>query len=200
MRVASSRAASGLSIKGQALRYLAQREHSRAELERKLLRARLCHERRQKQRDGAGAATVVDHDTDDDGANDGTNDGTDGAADDASTLEQQIAAALDELMAKGFLSDERTAAQWLASKGARYGVNRLRRDLQAKGLDAELVSKTVADARAGEFAGALAVWQRKFGQAPQDAKSRGQQIRFLAGRGFSGDVIGRVLRSADNEE
>ena len=100
--MASRSAAAGLSIKGQALRYLAQREHSRAELERKLLRARLCHERRheqcQKQRDGAGAATAVDHDTDDDG----TSDDTDGAADDTNTLAQQIAAALDEHTAKGF--------------------------------------------------------------------------------------------------
>ena len=174
--MASHSAAGGLSIKGQALRYLAQREHSRAELERKLLRAQLRRERRHEQCGDAGAA------------------------DDTSTLAQQIAAALDELTAKGFLSDERTAAQWLAHKGARYGVKRLRRDLQAKGLDAELVSKTVALARVGEFASALAVWQRKFGQAAQDAKGRGQQLRFLAGRGYSGDVINQVLRAADNDE
>ena len=33
----------------------------------------------------------------------------------------------------------------------------------------------------------------KFGTLPQDAAARGKQMRFLAARGFGGDVIRRVL-------
>jgi regulatory protein len=32
-----------------------------------------------------------------------------------------------------------------------------------------------------------------------DAAARAKQIRFLAGRGFDGDVIRRVVRAADED-
>ena len=86
-----------LSLKGRALRYLAQREHSRAELERKLAR-------------------FVDEEADE------------------TSARAQIAAALDELAAKGFLSDQRTAESVLRSQGARFGSRRLKQTMQAKGL------------------------------------------------------------------
>lgn len=174
-------APTGLSIKGRALRYLAQREHSRAELERKLRRAL---SRREPGDDGGGGGIPIDNDVD--------------AAE--PPLAQQIAAALDELTAKGFLSDERAAAQLLSSKAPRFGVNRLRREMQLKGLDAGLIATTLAQAKAGELTHARAVWRRKFGQLPPDAKSYGKQQRFLAARGFSGELIRRILREPDSDE
>jgi regulatory protein len=188
-----------VSIKGQALRYLAQREHSRAELERKLRRAA------QRAVAAAARATASDAGAEGDGRADRADgdgvDGADGCEDaaeaakaQAGALAQDIAAALDDLSAKGFLSDERTATQLLASKAPRFGVNRLRRDMQLKGLDATLIASTLALAKDGEWAHAHEVWRRKFGQTPQDAKAYGQQSRFLAGRGFSSSVIQRILR------
>ena len=43
-----------------------------------------------------------------------------------------------------------------------------------------------------------AVWQRKFGQLPVDARERAQQGRFLAYRGYPLDLIGRLLRGLDD--
>jgi len=40
------------------------------------------------------------------------------------------------------------------------------------------------------------VRSRKFAAPPSDAASRAKQARFLAGRGFSPDVIQRALRCA----
>ena len=47
---------------------------------------------------------------------------------------------------------------------------------------------------AGELERARALWLRRFGQTPQSPEERAKQMRFLAGRGFSGDVIRRVIK------
>jgi regulatory protein len=150
-----------LSVKGRALRYLSQREHSRAELAQKLARK------------------VEDTE--------------------AATAGQQIESALDELAAHGLLSEERAAASVLHTQGRRFGERRLRQSLQAKGFAPDLVASTLAQARGGEFERARAVWQRKFGTPPQDAAQRGKQMRFLLSRGFTGDVVNRVLRACGAE-
>ena len=36
-------------------------------------------------------------------------------------------------------------------------------------------------------------WRKKFGMPPADAAARMKQMRFLAGRGFAGEVVGRVV-------
>jgi regulatory protein len=52
--------------------------------------------------------------------------------------------------------------------------------------------------RGTELARAREVWRRKFGVPPQEAAERARQMRFLAGRGFSGDVVRRVVSGADD--
>jgi regulatory protein len=103
------------------------------------------------------------------------------------------------LAAKGLLSEARTAESVLRSQGARFGARRLRQTLQAKGLDAELVSSTLQKARATELERAREVWRRRFGTPAADATERARQMRFLAGRGFEGDVIRRVVQAQDDE-
>jgi regulatory protein len=152
-----------LSIKGRALRCLAQREHSRAELQRKLAR----HVQAQ-------------------------------AGEDPEAARQQIERALDELAAAGLLSDQRAADSVLSAQGRRFGSRRLKQVLQDKGLAPELVSQTLQQARGNELERAQEVWRRRFGAAPADAAERAKQMRFLAGRGFDGDVIRRVLKSSDD--
>lgn len=104
-----------------------------------------------------------------------------------------LARALDELQARGFL-DERRAAESLAHRRASaYGAARLRQEMQDKGLDRELISQTLAGLQDSEETRARQVWQRRYDAAPVDAKERARQGRFLLARGFSGDVVRRVL-------
>ena len=149
------------SVKGRALRWLAQREHSRAELERKLAR-------------------VVEDKPD-------------------ASAEAQIAAALDDLSAKGLISEARVAESVLAGQGQRFGSRRLKQTLLAKGLDAGLVASTLQQARASELERAREVWRRRYGEPAVDAAGRAKQMRFLAGRGFDSDVIGRVVQGGEEE-
>jgi len=107
-----------------------------------------------------------------------------------------LAALLDALAASGLLSDERYAAGRVTSRGARVGDARLAHELRSKGVASDLVSTALSGGE-DELTRARRVWQRKFGYRPAsvvDAAERGRQMRFLAGRGFSGETIRRVLR------
>lgn len=176
---------SSVSLRGRALRWLAQREHSRAELARKLARY-------------AAEGTGTDN---------GNSPGADADADaeaggraaDPCAAASHIEAVLDELAALGLLSDERAAASVLAAQAPRGGERRLKQALQQRGLPPELVERTLAQARPGELERARALWQRRFGTPPSDAAERARQMRFLAGRGFGADTIRRVVRGTDEE-
>lgn len=144
-----------LSLKGRALRLVTGREHSRAELERKLA----SHEE------------------------------TPG----------QLAQVLDELEAKDFISEARLVESVINRKAARFGAARVRHELLGKGLGAELVADAMEGLKATELARAREVWRRKFGEPAADAAGRAKQMRFLAARGFGGDVIRRVVSSTDED-
>lgn len=145
-----------LSLKGQALKLLAQREHSRLELERKL---------RGHVQEG-----------------------------------EDLAALLDELERRGFISAARVADSVVHGKGRRYGTARLVQELRSKGLDDETVRGAAQQLRETEHARAWAVWQQKFGTPPATPQERMKQLRFLASRGFGGEVVGKVLRGQPPDE
>ena len=144
-----------LSLKGRALRLLSSREHSRAELERKLAQ----HE------EAPG----------------------------------QLRRVLDELQAKGFIDERRVVDSVLHRRAPRLGAARIRQELQAKGLAAEAVAEAVAGLQSTELQRAREVWRRKFDAKPTDAAQRAKQARFLAARGFGGEVIRRVLNTSEDD-
>lgn len=143
-----------ISLKGRALRLLSGREHSRAELERKLR----AYE----------------------------------------TESGELARALDELEAKGFINEQRVLESVVHRRATKMGAARVRQELQAKGLDPEAVAQAVAHLQGSELDRARAVWQKKFGTPPTDAAERGKHMRFLASRGFGGDTIRRVVSGSDD--
>lgn len=145
-----------LSLKGRALKYLAAREHSRAELLRKL----------------------APH------------------AEEPAEVER----VLDELETRGLLSAERFVESLLHRRAARFGTARLRQELQQHKLPADAVAQAVEALRGTELERARAVWQRRFGGEPAaDAAERARQMRFLTARGFSSEVIRRVVRGGGDD-
>jgi len=105
----------------------------------------------------------------------------------------QIAHVLDLLQAQGLLCDERFAAGLTRQRAARFGATRVGHDLRQRGLPESLVRSAVAPLRATELARAQALWQKRFGVAPQSRADYARQARFLAGRGFPGDVIRQAI-------
>jgi len=141
-----------LSLTGRALRLLSGREHSRAELQRKLA----PHEE------------------------------TPG----------ELAAVLDKLAAKDLQSDQRAVDSLVHRRSAKLGTQRLRQEMQSKGMDPQAVAQAVDVLRTSEQARAHEVWRKKFGSPASTPAERAKQVRFLAGRGFSGEAIARVVSGA----
>jgi regulatory protein len=110
-----------------------------------------------------------------------------------------LALALDELAAKGFISEQRVVESVVNRRAAKLGAARIKQELQAKGLDPQVVSDAVAALRGTELARARAVWQKKFDHPPEDATERAKQMRFLASRGFGGDTIHRVVSGGEDD-
>ncbi|MCD6681132.1 MAG: recombination regulator RecX [Burkholderiaceae bacterium] len=138
------------ALKARALRALARREHSRAELERKL----------------APYAESA----------------------------EQLHALLDRLMETGLLSNERFAQSVVHRRASTRGAAVVRHELRAHGLGDEAVAEHVAALQHTELERARALWLRRFGTIPQSAPERARQMRFLLSRGFSADVVGRIVR------
>ena len=105
-------------------------------------------------------------------------------------------AVLDELEKRNWLSDARAATQWVDAKRSRFGTQRIAHELRQKGIAENLIADALPQLKESELEAAREVWQRKYGAAPQDAKEKARQMRFLQSRGFSSDVIFKVLRSA----
>ncbi len=107
---------------------------------------------------------------------------------------------LDDLTERGWLSDERAATQLLHARRPRFGTQRITREMRQKGISDELIEQALPSLKETELESACGVWQRKFGTLPQDAKERARQMRFMQSRGFSLDVIFKVLRHDETAE
>lgn len=168
-----------LSLKGRALQLLAQREHSRIELRRKLLR---------RLRDDRVDAGAENRTTDEPTAADATPVRT------LADLHAEVDAVLDWLQAHRYLSDERFVESRVHARSSRFGNLRIRQELSQHGVT--LTPTLSGDLRDSEKARAIDVQQRKFGGPPASLSERARQARFLAGRGFSSEVVWQVLREA----
>jgi regulatory protein len=144
------------TLKARALRALARREHSRAELERKL----------------APYAESA----------------------------EQLQALLDRLVETGLLSNERFAQSVVHRRASTRGAAVVRHELRTHGLSDEAVAEHVASLEQTEFARARALWARRFGSAAESIAERARQMRFLLARGFSAEVVRRVVGGRDEEE
>lgn len=174
-----------LSLKGRALQWLAQREHSRLELRRKLLqRLRDDHRHDGRPPEGEGEA--------DDGLSTNSAVASNHPNSNADT-EIEVDALLDWLQSHRYLSDERFVESRVHARAARYGNLRIRRELSQHGV--ALTSALDGDLRGSEHARAVEVQLRKFGGPPASLVERARQARFLASRGFSSDVVQKALRA-----
>ena len=138
-------------LKQRALRYLVRREHSRAELARKL----------------------APH----------------------AESQQAVEDVLDGLLSRKQLSDERFAQERARSLSRKYGPARIRHDLKARGISDQVIDGL---GREDELARAAAILRKKFPRTAASLEEKARRARFLQGRGFSAEVVHRlVLRGED---
>ncbi len=168
-----------LSLKARAIGLLAQREHSRTELRRKLLR--IEQQRAQQAVASADADEGADHETP-------TED------DDPEARSAAIDALLDSLAADGYLDETRFVESRLHVRAGRFGTQRIQQELARHGLKLDADQQTTL--RETELERAREVWHKRFGaEPPRDATAQARQTRFLLTRGFAPDLVRRLLRA-----
>jgi len=106
---------------------------------------------------------------------------------------------LDDLEREGWLSDSRFAESLIHRRGSRVGASRIVSELKRHAVGQTLIEEASAQLRATELSRAQAVWHKKFGHLPETPAERAKQARFLAARGFSGAIIGKILKGIDEE-
>nr|A4XWQ3.1 RecName: Full=Regulatory protein RecX [Pseudomonas mendocina ymp] len=113
--------------------------------------------------------------------------------------DELIDGALDRLAEEGLLSEARYLESFVAYRArAGYGPQRIREELGQRGLARGDIDQALRDSGIDWFEQLRETWQRKYaGRLPNDARERAQQGRFLAYRGYSLDMIGRLLRGCD---
>jgi regulatory protein len=114
----------------------------------------------------------------------------------------QLAAVLDELEAKDFISQTRVVDSVINRRQAKLGASRIKRELQGKGIDAEVVAEAIDGLKATELERAGNVWRKKFDSKTEAATSpadKAKQMRFLAARGFGADAIRRVVARREED-
>jgi regulatory protein len=107
-------------------------------------------------------------------------------------LQIHIEEVLNDFEARGWLSDERFANALVRRRSERFGVRRVADELQRAGVETGLIAQLTERAKA--------LWARKFGQISSEQKERARQYRFLVSKGFSPDLVAKVIggRSASN--
>jgi regulatory protein len=144
---------------------LARREHTLAELQRKLQAYGVKRQGHQQEDDGTGA------------------------------LVELVAGVVASLRMEGLVSDERFAEGFVRYRMNRgYGPQRIQAELRERGVD-DKIQALYLDAGDSQWLEQVAQVRRKrFGEAlPDDYKERARQARFLQYRGFTADQIREVL-------
>ena len=111
-----------------------------------------------------------------------------------------IAALLDDFKARGWLSDARFTEQLVHARQVKFGSARVANELREKGVADDLIASAVANVKINELDNAREVWQKKYKTNPSTREEWAKHARFLQSRGFSFDVIKKVLNQAEPEE
>jgi len=158
-------------LRARAVRWLAQREHSRSELAARLLAWAQAAQMAQ----AAGGQEADPADT----------------AEPMADLAQRVAEVMDQLAAQHWQSDDRFVESRVNARQARWGTRRIALELKQHGLG--LSDDTREQLHRTELARAQAIWARRYGAAPADAADFARQSRFLLARGFGHDTVRRVV-------
>ena len=108
-------------------------------------------------------------------------------------LSTQIEAVLDDFEARGWLSDQRFAEALVRRCSERFGTRKIQDELAQAGVDSSKTADLLRGLKETEYQRAHELWLRKFGALATEQKERARQYRFLASKGFSSEVVSKVV-------
>ena len=113
----------------------------------------------------------------------------------------EIIAVLDEMVAKKFLNEERYIENFIHSKSHKYGSRKINYLLQEKCQDRELIAQIYRAQEIDELAVARQIRERRFGEElPTTPAEKNRQFRFLLNRGFSPEIISKLLNERSYDQ
>ncbi len=102
---------------------------------------------------------------------------------------------LDDFQQRGWLSDARFAEQMVHARKSKFGSARVASELKEKGVADDLIAAAVVAIKETEFENALAICKKKYAAPPISREDWARQARFLQSRGFTFELIKKVLNS-----
>ena len=112
----------------------------------------------------------------------------------------ELAQVLNDLQARDFINEGRVIDSVMHRRSGKLGATRIKQELASKGLSGEAVTEALAGLRETEYSRALEVWRKKFDRPTTDPNDRAKQMRFLLTRGFSSDVVRKIVQGAADDE
>ena len=162
------------SLKARALRLLSMREYSRKGLAAKLEES---------------AARMLKFNLAEEGAEVSVSE---------IPIKVQIESVLNDFEKRGWLSDQRFAEALVRRRSERFGTRKIQDELQQAGVDSVKTTSLLNNLKETEYQRAHELWQRKFGIVATEQKEKARQYRFLASKGFSSDVVSKIVAGRRN--
>jgi regulatory protein len=112
----------------------------------------------------------------------------------------EVDAVLDEIAALGYLSDARFAKAVVRQKSGGYSKRAIAGTLKARGVTGDAATEALAGNEIDDQDALIALWRRRYGQAPANDREKARQIRFLQSRGFALSAIFKLLREPPGDD
>ena len=106
---------------------------------------------------------------------------------------EELKGLLTGLKQKNQLSEERFAEERARRLSRKYGAARVRQDLKAKGVSEELIARFSSSEN--EMQKAREILERKYRTPAATREEKAKRMRFLQSRGFSSEIIFKLLSS-----
>lgn len=113
-----------------------------------------------------------------------------------------IEAVLDSLESEGYQSDRRFTESFVRMRAAQgHGLNRIRFDLQKKGVSSNLLNEVLEELCVDWYEQAAEVYSRKYASVLKDSdyKEKSKRMRFMSQRGYSMDEIMHAISEHHSE-
>ncbi len=115
-------------------------------------------------------------------------------------LYTQIDELIEDFKSRSLISDARFTEQLVHARKAKFGSARIAHELKQKGVEDALISVAITNVITDEFANATDICRKKYKTPPANRNEWASRARFLQSRGFSFDVIKKVLNQNIQDE
>jgi len=113
---------------------------------------------------------------------------------------EELDAVMARLKKENWQSDSRFLQATANVSAQKWGAVRIAAKLRQHQLPEEEVNAALNSLHASEYERAKAVWEKKFkGQAYTTGQEYAKQTRFLLSRGFSADIVRKIIRSPSDD-